>query len=89
MVQGVKELEEDFHHVFFNVEVDQVDKSTMSFTEGGAFGNPGCELLELGRDSHKMDLDSFPAWNFHDLQNKNKAEDPKPLKWLVNAYDVL
>ena len=35
-------------------------------------------FLELRRDSHKVDLDSFPGKNFHDLQNKNKDEDPNP-----------
>ena len=50
----------------------------MSFTEGRAFRNSGCELLELRRDPHKVDLDGFPAKNFHDLQNKNKDEDPNP-----------
>ena len=50
----------------------------MSFTEERAFWNSGCELLELRRDSHKVDLDSFPAKNLHDLQNKNKDEDPNP-----------
>ena len=78
MVQGVKELEEDFHHIFFNVGVDQVEKSTMSFTEERILWNLGSKLLELSRDSHKVDLNCFPAKRFHDLQNKNKDEDPNP-----------
>ena len=50
----------------------------MSYTEDIILGNPGCKLLELRRDSHKVDLNCFPAKRFHDLQNKNKDEDPNP-----------
>ena len=48
-------------HVFFNVGVDQVEESTMSFTEERILWNFGSKLLELRRDSHKVDLNSFSA----------------------------
>ena len=54
-------MEEDFHRVFFNVGVDQVEESTMSFTEERILRNPGCKLLELRRDPYKVDLNCFPA----------------------------
>ena len=50
----------------------------MSFTEERILWDLGSKLLELRRDSHKVDLDYFPAKRFHDLQNKNKDEDPNP-----------
>ena len=50
----------------------------MSFTEERILWNPGYKLLELKRDSHKVDLNCFPAKRFHYLQNKNKDEDTNP-----------
>ena len=49
---------------------------------------PIINLCQLWRNSHKIDLNSFPAKGFHNLQNRNKDEDPKSLKWLVDAYDA-
>ena len=78
MVQGVKELEEDFYHIFFNVGIDQADESTMTLKEGSVLGNPGCKLLKLRRDTYKVDLNCLSADSFHVLQNKNKDEDSNP-----------
>ena len=78
VVQGVKELEQHFHHIFFNTGVDQADESTMPFTEGRVLGNPGCKFLELRRDPYKIDLNCLSAKRLHVLQNKNKDEDPNP-----------
>ena len=39
-------------------------------------------------NSYKVDLNNFPAKWIHILQNKNKGEFPKSLKWLVDAYDT-
>ena len=78
MVQGVKELEEDFHHIFFNVGVDQAEESTMSFAEERILGNPGCKLLKLKRDPYKVDLNCLSADSFHVLQNNNEDEDSNP-----------
>ena len=78
MVQGVKELEENFYHIFFNVGVNQADESTMPFTEGRVLRDPGCKLLKLRRDPYKVDLDCLSADSFHVLQNKNKDEDSNP-----------
>ena len=78
MVQGVKELEQHFHHILFNVGIDQADESTMPFTEGRVLGNPGCKILKLRRDPYKVDLNCLSADSFHVLQNKNKDEDLNP-----------
>ena len=44
----------------------------MYFTEERAFENSGCELLELRRDPHKVDLDCISASGSHVLQNIKK-----------------
>ena len=72
MMQQVKELEQDAHHLLIQLGSDQAKEMTMSYNKGRSIRNFLNQISELSRDLHEVDSNGISAHRSHDLQNRTK-----------------